>query len=219
MTVPRPRVGMGPPVWTGWGDTPVSVYWATQGPSAKLMPTTAPGQTVLPLGPTGSARMASTPTLVHVKTGTQVRNCEAFYPTQWQMQNCCIQVYIYFDFSKRPWVLCSANKEDHDFEYVKCFIREYYYAQSFSSHCIKMNVFGFIQRLLVTVWTLMNVPRPPVEMAPPAKTWRMRTAACVEQGTGGRSVRAILMSVPLNHVKMAPRKQWRYKLQITVNQL
>lgn len=43
MTVPRPRVGMGPPVWTGWGDTPVCVYWATQGPSAKLMPTTAPG--------------------------------------------------------------------------------------------------------------------------------------------------------------------------------
>lgn len=128
------------------------------------------------------------------------------------MQNCSIQVYIYFDFSKRPWVLCSANKEDHDFEYVKCFIREYYYAQSFSSHCIKMNVFGFIQRLLVTVWTLMNVPRPRVEMAPPVRTLRMRTAACVEQGTWGRSVRAILMSVPLNHVKMAPRKQWRYKL-------
>lgn len=43
MTVPRPRVEMGPPVWTGWGDTPVIVYRAIQGPSAKPMLTTAPG--------------------------------------------------------------------------------------------------------------------------------------------------------------------------------
>lgn len=82
-----------------------------------------------------------------------------------------------------------------------------------------MNVFTFIQRLLVAVWTLMNVPRPPVEMAPPAKTWRMHTAACVQQDTWGHSVRATLMSVPLNHVKMAPRKQWNYKSWTTVNQL
>lgn len=75
MTVPPPHVGMEPPVWMVWGDTPVSVYWATQGPSAKPILTTVPGLIVLPLGPIGSARMASTPTLAHVKTGTQVRKC------------------------------------------------------------------------------------------------------------------------------------------------
>lgn len=65
----------------------------------------------------------------------------------------------------------------------------------------------------------MNVPRPPVVMVPPAKTWRMRTAACVQQDTWGSGVRATLMSVPLNHVKMAPRKQRNHKfyLKITEN--